>query len=384
MARAPFSLFTKSNKSGKVWYARFYNLETGKYDTTKSTGVKCVGKKGRKMEAYEWARNHIPNSEESSPKLIPFLENFWSANSEYIRSKKVVEKKEFAGYYISSNANGIRLHVKTYPPFKNIQLNKLRPGMIEDWKLWTLEKGLGVRRVNAVLQAMRTAVRYAVFRGDLSIDPFGAVKKVPYKPKDKGILDINEAKKIIQVEDPNPRAYLAVLLALLTGMRRGEVRGLLWGDIDNKNGIINVQHNYIDGDGLKGCKWGSERKVPLHPALLTALAAVKNMSEFTSSSDFVMFNLQEKDSPCSVAGIRSGFKRMLLKIGIDEDARKLRNLTFHSLRHTFVTIARLSGLPDITVQALAGHKTSQMMELYSHAEKVIDFKQVIDRIVTNL
>ena len=58
-------------------------------------------------------------------------------------------------------------------------LNTVKPGMIEDWKLWALEKGVGVRRVNAVLQAMRTAVHYAVSRGDLPIDPFRAVRKVP-------------------------------------------------------------------------------------------------------------------------------------------------------------------------------------------------------------
>jgi hypothetical protein len=93
MARAPFSLFTKSNKSGKVWYARFYNLETGKYDTTKSTGVKCVGKKGRKMEAYEWARSYLPKLEEQSPNFLYFLEKFWSKNSNYLRAKKTCRKK---------------------------------------------------------------------------------------------------------------------------------------------------------------------------------------------------------------------------------------------------------------------------------------------------
>jgi len=52
-----------------------------------------------------------------------------------------------------------------------------------------------------------------------------------------------------------------------------------------------------------------------------------------------------------------------------------RNLTLHGLRHTFVTLGRLSGIPDLVIQALAGHKSSAMMEHYSHASQVIDFDE---------
>ncbi|MDR2543447.1 MAG: tyrosine-type recombinase/integrase [Treponema sp.] len=53
--------------------------------------------------------------------------------------------------------------------------------------------------------------------------------------------------------------------------------------------------------------------------------------------------------------------------------QKRRNLTFHSLRHTFITLGRLDGISDLQIQAIAGHSTRKMMEHYSHAEKVIDF-----------
>jgi len=256
--------------------------------------------------------------------------------------------------------------------------------MIEDWKLWALEKGVGVRRVNTILASIRTAVRFAVSRGDLERDPLQSVRKVPYKPKDKGILNFEEARKIIVVGEEDPRIYLAVLLGLLTGMRRGEVRGLLWEDIDLENKIINVRHNFVNTDGLKGCKWDSSRKVPVHSALIPAITAVRNMSERTGPKDFVLFNLYKPDEPCSNELLRSGFNRMLRNININTSTRKERNITFHSLRHTFVTLARVSGLPDITVQALAGHKTSQMMEHYSHGEKVIDFQEVADRILKKI
>jgi len=63
----------------------------------------------------------------------------------------------------------------------------------------------------------------------------------------------------------------------------------------------------------------------------------------------------------------------LARIGIKEEQRKSRNLVFHGLRHTFVSLSRASGLPDFLVMRMAGHKSASMMENYSHAGNVIDF-----------
>ena len=65
---------------------------------------------------------------------------------------------------------------------------------------------------------------------------------------------------------------------------------------------------------------------------------------------------------------------MLEEIGILEKEKKNRNLSLHGLRHTFITHARSAGLPDLHVQALAGHKSAAMMDRYSHASQVIDFE----------
>jgi integrase len=53
-------------------------------------------------------------------------------------------------------------------------------------------------------------------------------------------------------------------------------------------------------------------------------------------------------------------------IGVDKNAREKRNLSFNSMRHSFVTRAREAGLSDFVVSALSGHRTSQMVEHYSH------------------
>jgi integrase len=53
--------------------------------------------------------------------------------------------------------------------------------------------------------------------------------------------------------------------------------------------------------------------------------------------------------------------------------QRRRNISFHSLRHTFVTLGRLAGISDLEIQTLARHKSGAMMERYSHASQVLDF-----------
>lgn len=372
---SPFSLFQRKTQSGLVWYVRF-NDQYGKLAVTKSTGIPVVGKKGKRQDAYKKAKEMLDTLHfQNSPSYLVFLESFWKDDSKYVKSKRIAEKKPLSNYYVYLNATGIQKYVKPFPGFQKINLADLKPGMIEDWKLWALEAGVGSRRINAILQSMAVPVRYALSRDEISRDPFLKVKKVAYTPKEKGILSQKEVASLLSATDDDPRVTLVVLLAVLTGIRRGEVRGLLWRDIDRPEGIIHIRNNYIDTEGTKGCKCGSARDVLLPAAAKGALEAVHANSPYTLPGDFVLFGLDARDEPITVETIRGGFSRMLEHAGIPKEAQKERNLTLHGMRHTFVTLARMAGLPDITVQALAGHKSAAMMDHYSHAAQVIDFAE---------
>jgi hypothetical protein len=91
--RSPFSLFIKHLKSGAVWYARFYNPSTKEYSITRSTGVKCSGKNGRKKEALRIAGELAKEiCFEKSPLYIDYLESFWKENSKYAKFKSLAEQ----------------------------------------------------------------------------------------------------------------------------------------------------------------------------------------------------------------------------------------------------------------------------------------------------
>jgi integrase len=267
--------------------------------------------------------------------------------------------------------------------------------MIRDWLTWMAGKGLSGHRINHVLMGMRVAVRYAVTREELDKDPFRNIGDAAETPKEKGILAPEEVTRLIAAPVTDPRHRLAVLLGCLCGMRMGEVRGLQWGDVGD--GIITIRHNWIDGEGMKApkCKGGAlrenQRTVPLPSSIAAIQETLRGLEPAPES--FVFESFQRSGEPVSKDFFRYVIGKELAAIGIPgiwkgKDAapadyvneQKRRNLTFHGLRHTFITLGRLAGITDLEIQALAGHKSGAMMERYSHAAQVLDFSSAKEKL----
>ncbi len=372
--RAPVSLFIRNLKAGSVWYVRFLNPSTNRYEATRSTGVEVKGKKGRWQEAYNKALVMAEEvSFEDYSYLITFLKDFWQEGSRYCKYRSLVEGRPLSADYLRVNQSGIKYYIETYPPFKKLRISELTAGMVNDWKLWLVEKGVGKRRINTLIQTLKTAYSFAYSRDEIPENPLLKISPIRYQEKERGVLTVDETEALLGLQEDDLRVKSAILLAAFCGLRRGEVRGLQWGDIDFDRQLLNIRHNWVDSEGLKGCKAGSNRQTILHSSLIPILLNLKRISPRTGENDFVHFSKESVDEPFSNTIIRKGFIRLLRNLGIDEEQRKKRNLTFHGLRHSFVTLARMAGLPDLAIMALAGHKSSNMMDRYSHAGQVINF-----------
>ena len=81
------------------------------------------------------------------------------------------------------------------------------------------------------------------------------------------------------------------------------------------------------------------------------------------------------DKPMSKSYIAKNLYKALEKIGISEEERIERNLTFHSHRHTLNTILRAAGVPDAIIRMMTGHRNQSMTELYTHFRKE-DYSEV--------
>lgn len=389
--RAPFSVFKKKVGSGYVWYVRFWSEGAQAYTVSRSTGIEVSGKNGRRSKAEAVARDEllpqIANiSDVSKTNLVEYLLSCWQEGSKMIREKQsdgVGKKISLA--YISGNHSAVEKWIKPFPILSRLTVGDLTKAKINDWKLEAAAKGCGTRRVNATLQALRVPISWAVSRGDLVSDPLAGVRMVGYKAQEKGVLTVPEVQAVLSITDfDDPRVLFGIQLALLVGLRRGELRGARWSAIDRNAGQIKIDHNFVDGEGVKECKWGSSRVVFLPSTVLPALDALAAVSPWTDPDDYILFDISKRDRPCSTQVLQRGFVKMMRLAGIDDAARKTRNITLHSCRHTAATLALNAGISDAVVQGLAGWKSGEMMERYSHVGQVIDFDAARRRLEDSL
>jgi integrase len=323
----------------------------------------------------------IPEAPEKT--FIRYAAEFWQPDSPYVRECTTVKKKPLSAFYLRVNVNNVKLHIEPFPGFQGITLRELTAGHVRDWQTWAAARGTSGRTINSVLSTMRVAVHYAVSREELDHDPFQNIGEAADTPKEKGVLSFDEVTRLIHTAMADPRSRLAVLLGLLCGMRRGEIRGLKWGDVDN--GLIHLTHNFVEVDGMKEPKRGSKRTIPYPAAVKDAFEAVRKIAVDPVPDAYVLESIGRPGQPMGETFFRNAIRRELDLIGISSgrkakgdipaipNVQKNRNLTFHSLRHCFVTLGRMAGISDLEIMALSGHTTGRMMSHYSHAGQVLDF-----------
>jgi len=410
-----FCLFKKQTSAGKVWYVKFKDNFKNRYVSVKSTGIPVDGKREHRREAEDAAQKlYVSFTEKKlstevvNMPLFRFLLDFWTPTSDYVREKRAVEKKPLSATYIGGSHKNIEKFVMPFPDFKSITVGELTRAKVRAWKLWAAEKGLSGRKINIVLQAMRVPIRDAYRDEKIPSDPFLNIGEASHNKKEKGILTPAEVSSLIKKETKNPRWKLVVLLGCLCGLRRGEIRGLQWGDIGD--GVINIKHNFIDGDGLKAPKCNSSRLVPYPISIKNLLSTVRSVSVNTTPESYIFEqiitekkteegkvtdNIKTPGTPVTGTFFRYALDRELSEIGIPGEwpkwrkkkapegyvnEQKKRNLSLHSLRHTFITLGRIAGITDVEIQAMAGHRNERMMSYYTHAGQVLDFKTAREKL----
>ena len=195
--------------------------------------------------------------------------------------------------------------------------------------------------------------------------------------KEKAALTVEQSRQLLNAVF-GTRAYLFCLIALQTGMRRGEICGLMWSDIDFDAQIIHVQHNAIFTNAqtvvssdLKTA--AARRDIPIPPTLLALLTSEKNGSE----SPFVLhMDNGGALSQTSFSNLWDMVRRRTVDNPDDlgtpaRNSKMVRTLDFHvtphQLRHTYITRLFESGQDIKEIQYLAGHTTIDMtLRVYTH------------------
>lgn len=206
-----------------------------------------------------------------------------------------------------------------------------------------------------VFQIMKAMLEFAVNNDYCVKNVAKACSIKKYESKKRDILSKEEIK-LLESTDNKYKDFFVFLL--YTGLRRGEIAGLKWSDINFKNKEIHVSRSmsFITNKGeLKSTKTNKSRIVPI----LDKTQEILQRQKHNTNSLFVFSKAD--GSNLTESAIDRMHESILKSTGL--------NFRLHELRHTFCTILYYSGVSSIQASQIMGHSLAVMQEIYTHLDR---------------
>lgn len=232
----------------------------------------------------------------------------------------------------------------------NRQLNGIKSSDIQS-VITKLSKTLSNTSLRMMYAVLLKSFQQAVDWQLISRNPCQHVNrpsKIKYQPY---VYGPDELKHLLEL-CKGTKAYLAVLIAITTGMRRSEIAGLRWSDLDFTRKEISVRHTILEGGiskGLQPVKTAlSERIIVMPQHLIDELLQVDRVSDFVLGKAY------------NPSYIWRSMRDVLLE-------NNLPDTRFQDLRHAHATYLIMNNVPVKTISERLGHySTSFTQDIYGH------------------
>ena len=224
----------------------------------------------------------------------------------------------------------------------------------------TLGEGVSDRMVRQCHAHCRSALEKALEEGLVHTNVAVGCKIPPKKAKEMKVLTEDEMQRFL-IQAKYDGYFEICLLALTTGMRRGEIMGLQWQDLDFESGKLEIKRQayYLNGkmQTSEPKTKSSIRTIKLPDAVVNVL---KKLKEKTDSR--WMFPSPVVDD---VPRIPNSMQKKISQVLERADCKHVR---FHDLRHTFATTALANGMDIKTLSSIIGHvSSSTTLDIYLHS-----------------
>lgn len=377
----------KAGKSAGKWTLRISYLDPGDgrmrtRELTKARRVEVVDERDRLVKEISSSHGGFAEGER-----MTFQQLAEKCADLFYGEAVIVEGRKIEGVRSRATAQNNLAVLNEF--FGKRRINQITSENLSDYRSWRLKIGsrrpevqksgvfspIKLATINGELSTMRRVMRFALAKGWISRDIFfgsrvidrsaevervriltGAEERrlldachgervVSYKRKHYGSTRI--VKAVVSVDNPHLKAI--ILIAIDSGLRKGEILKLKWSDLDLSNGIIRVQGTHT--------KTMRDRVAPLTDRTVTELQGLRQIS-----SGDVIFPF-------------SDFKRSWATA---KRVAEIEDLHFHDLRRTALTRWQHAGLPIALAGKMAGHTNLQTtMKHYTANDQstVSDFAQ---------
>ena len=263
----------------------------------------------------------------------------------------------YIDHHIAPNIGNISLEKLSTMDLQKLYRKLMNKGRVERIEAKDQPKGLSAKTVRNINQVISSAMDFAVAQKIIHENPCKAVALPKVEHKEMQTIPAEQLQAFL-AEAKATGVYEMYYIELATGLRRGELLGLKWTDIDWKNGIIKVRRSIarVNGEIVESPlkTKNSYRAVTISPQAIEVLKQQK-----AKTNDAYVFP-SPNGGPISPDSVNNMLKRVLERAGIPK-------VRFHDLRHTFATIALQNGVDIKTVSGMLGHFSAGFtLDTYAH------------------
>ena len=221
--------------------------------------------------------------------------------------------------------------------------------------------GLSPATVRGIHVALHQALQAAADQGLMPNNPAKHVEppKVPHKAMN--ILTDEQLEIFLAAADQDPVWRDFFYTELTTGLRLGEICGLMWSDFDGRKGTLSVSRTLRKEKGGRLVAGDTKTYAGTWKILLPSSTAERLAErQKRSYSPWIFPNPLRPEAPMNPSAPYCQMKKILAEAGLPA-------IRFHDLRHTFATHALASGVDAKTLSGILGHtKASFTLDTYTH------------------
>jgi integrase len=396
MEHLPFCVFKRTGR--EFYYVKFKDRD-GKYAPAISTrqGTKAAAV----ATAYEWLKNGIPiagggNAAVSIVEALrqiqttaeadfvcrelkrrgllkifviagsrqdvdfpSYLQNFWDYEaSPYVKEKLRKNHGIHKNYTI-----GQKLIIEKYWTsfFKDRLLGSITREDVENFIDGISELKLSAGRKNTILKAGTIPLRWAFAKEIIEKNIISGITWFSGEAEERKLLTPDIVEAVFKVEWNDERAMLANMLAAVTGLRSGELRGLRVQDVGDD--CLYIRHSWNLRDKLKTTKNNKRRvvEVPFPLLIEELLKLAKRNPNGANMDSYIFWARQSPLKPVESILFLAGLRDALKKTGMSDETAA--GYVFHGWRHYFTSYMR-DRLNKKLLKSQTGHISDLMIDHY--------------------
>ncbi|MGB5945310.1 tyrosine-type recombinase/integrase [Paenisporosarcina sp.] len=271
---------------------------------------------------------------------------------------------------VTSRRYILEKHLLHENPFANKEISKITTEDIDAFYNLKINGDYSSSYIRKMHQMLMQAFNQAVKWKKISGNPLVDADPPPVKTGEMSIWSLEDVQAFLNTVKGD-RHYLTFILAIYTGMRRGEILGLKWCDIDFERKCIHVNRSlaYIPKNGyiftsLKTKK--SKRQIPISQFVLNELCTHKKLQEDWKELVGVLYENQDLVICTNTGTIQDprNVNRVMKRI---VKSANVINIRFHDIRHTHASILISEGVDIVKISNRLGHSNPKITyEFYAH------------------